>query len=164
MSERRYYFKEVLDRIVEMEKLAITTPSGEAPVAVPYGAYAQNVYPYWINGIGDVRLERPSSGSSVRRYMVIMRLIIGTVNQDYIGENEAWGARWIEEVLDYFEVRPMLQRFDGDSIPQFLHEGGVSITRCSGIIYTPAFEGSVLQSRIEFELDVPLRVRRDLIS
>lgn len=161
---RRYYFQEALERIVEMEKLAITTPAGEPPVAVPYSAYAQNIYPYWINGIGSMRPERTGSGSSIRRYLVIMRLVIGTINQDYVGENELWGTRWMEEVFDYFEARPMLQRFDGDSIPQYLHESGVSITRCSGIIYTPVFEGSVLQSRIEFELDVPLRVRRDLIS
>lgn len=80
---------ELLARCVQVEKEAILEAFTTAVDSIPYFIHQQESFPYFTHRVsnGDIGYE----GNEMDRdtYTVIIRLVIGHVTANYVGENES---------------------------------------------------------------------------
>lgn len=135
------YLEEALDRMVDMQKACLTTDiaAGKAISAVPRFFHTQEIFPYWVNAIGQVLVRPSSEDYETRVHNFTMRLVLGYITEGFVGENEEKLAVYIPEVLNYFAARPMLTSPNYPTsatciwIDESLGGFGAQITECSGL-------------------------------
>ena len=155
------YLETAMDRIVLMQKAAITRADGTAPDAFPHPFVKSDAFPYWLNIVGAMQSDLQSVESERRDHTIVMRLMLGHITQDYTGAIPDRLNGYIVDVLNYFNARPTLRRDSSDSQIKWLAPApmGAFIDRMTGI---KVEEGG---SRVwcDFTLVVPFVVRLDRV-
>jgi hypothetical protein len=151
MSLDTDFLNDLMDRIVALEKEAVTTSD-----AVPYWPYQQASFPYWTNRLGPYE-QVFAYGEDVPRdeSSVLMRLVAAHVSEGYEGESQSNIHQWVVATLNKFEDNPYLvsttyaTEFD-DIAP----DGAVIISHTGLVIFQNA---GVLANQlgVEFTLSVP---------
>lgn len=80
---------ELLARCVAVEKEAILAEFTTAIDSIPYFIHRQESFPYFTHRISNDDISYDGNEMDRDTYTVIIRLIIGHVTSNYVGENES---------------------------------------------------------------------------
>jgi len=155
MASTIYDLKEVMDRLLAMEKEAVPGSGGAT-----YWPYSQDKLPYWMNRLNPMTVDTtPSADIVVDRYSVSALLVIDHFDAGYEGTKfEDAYETYIPDVIHFFDDNPELTsaaypdplRYIDDKDPAYITglPSGTRVVLNSGI--------GVRQVVLEFAIAVPL--------
>lgn len=93
---------------VEAEYFATLSPT-QGVDCKPYFYHFQESYPYFIHRVGTLDLTYDDEDYYVNTYQLEARLIIGHIDQGYVGVSETNLYTWIPGLMTYFNQRRWMQ-------------------------------------------------------
>ncbi|MCK5603760.1 hypothetical protein KAR91_17870 [Candidatus Pacearchaeota archaeon] len=164
------YRTDMLARLIAMEAEAldadiVTLMGGDGRTgitAVPTIFYEQSALPYIVHRVGPSIPENIAEDMSIRTYDVFIRVVIGHLTANYLGENEALVDEIIPLLEEYLLKHPMLTTDAGvfATQPTWLHSEGIELGETTGVI---SFEiGGIGSEHVGEELSISMSVIRTL--
>lgn len=154
MASTIYDLKEVMDRLLAMEKEAVPGSGGAT-----YWPYQQNKMPYWMNRIGGMTVEPLSADTVIDRWTMSALLVIDHFESGYEGANfVAAYEDYIPDVIQFFDDHPLLTSTEYPDEMLFIHPNDrTQITGLpSGTRLIINSGSGVRQVVLEFTIAVPL--------
>jgi len=165
------YRTDLLARLIAMEAEAldadvVTLMGGDGRTgitAVPTIFYEQSALPYIVHRVGPSIPENIAEDLSIRTYDVFIRVVIGHLTANYLGENEALVDEIIPLLEDYLLKHPMLTTAVSGAYPKgpvWLYTEGIELGETTGVI---SFEiGGIGSVHVGEELAISVPVIRTL--
>lgn len=157
MSTDTDYLNDMLDRIVAMEKEALSSLAPGVN-AVPYWPYQQSEFPYFTNRPGpwSPDYER-GEDVALDGYSIAMRLVAAHVDEGYEGGPQGNIHQWILAVINFFEDKPFLTSTAYSTALDFINsDPGAEITSHTGLVIFRNAGVFAQQLGVEFTLEVPV--------
>jgi hypothetical protein len=154
------YLDDALDRVVAMQKEAMSALTTGAFDSVPYWPYQQESFPYMSNRHGGMSIDYTKYAPDVESdpEVILMRLVVAHVTGGYKGEKPALALDYYIAIREYFREHSNLTTDGGlyTSPPDYLDpETGAYISSHTGLV---VFSNSGLltpQLGYEFTLQIP---------
>lgn len=154
------YLDNALDRVVAMQKEAMSTLTTGAFDSVPYWPYQQEAFPYMTNRHGGMSPDYTKYAPDIESEpeVILMRLVVAHITAGYKGEKPALALDYYIAIRDYFRTHSNLATDGGvyTAPPDYLDpETGAFISSHTGLV---VFSNSGLltpQLGYEFTLQIP---------
>lgn len=164
------YRTDMLARLIAMEHealdAAIVSLMGNGDrtgiTAVPIIFYEQSATPYIVHRVGPSVADNIAEDFSIRTYDVFIRVVIGHLTANYIGENEELVDEIIPLLEDYLLKHPMMTTDTGTftTQPTWLFPEGIELGETTGVI---SFQiGGIGSTHVGEELGISMPVIRTL--
>lgn len=154
------YLDDALDRVVAMQKEAMSALTTGAFDSVPYWPYQQELCPYMTNRHGGMAPDYTKYAPDIETEPenILMRLVVAHVTEGYKGEKPALALDFYIAIREYFRAHPMLTTDAGayTAEPNYLDpETGAYISGHTGlVVFTNSGFGNP-QLAYEFTLQIP---------
>jgi len=156
-------YTEILARISELEREALSTLVGTQVDSKPYFPYrGQEAYPFWINRLGTATYTNDDYGMDMIHItrQVIMRLVVGNITEGYDGELQEKFNEFVGDFIPYIHQKPnaWLQTTSYPTPMQYLDQELRLISDTGVIIFSNNGVGT-LQMGIEFVVELELTIK-----
>lgn len=163
MTTYTLMYQEILARVSEMQREALTTLVGTQIDSVPYFPYGgQEAFPYWTNRLGTANYTQDETGMDNLHIdrQIIMRLLVGNVTEGYEGELQERLNEFIGDFVPYInrQGNAMLQTTTYPVPMQYL-EQPLRLVSDSGVVVVQFGGAGKLQLGIEFVIELNLTIR-----
>jgi hypothetical protein len=157
------YLDDALDRVVAMQKEAMSALTTGAFDSVPYWPYQQERFPYMTNRHGGMSPDYTKYAPDIESEpeIILMRLVVAHVTGGYKGEKPALALDYYIAIREYFRQHDTLTT-DGTTygdyraIPDYLDpETGAYISSHTGLVVFPNSGLLTPQLGYEFTLQIP---------
>jgi hypothetical protein len=149
--------KEILDRLVAMEKQALASLTNSAIDSVNYGAYSQEAFPYWYNRLGGKTYSQSETGMEIISNVITInaRLVIAHATAGYRGEYDDVLYDYIDAFEDYFWGHGMLTSTDYPNGFGRLRDEARLVSNAGSLLFTNSgVEGLQLGTEFVIELNI----------
>lgn len=146
------YLQDAMDRIVAMQKEAVTTAD-----AVPYWPYEQASFPYFTNRLGTMTLNQDMSEDiDIYEHTVLMRYVVGHLTEGYRGDLQDSLYDDIASIETYFREHPHLTTNAGSytTAPDYLFQVARILSHTGVVAFAQGGVGQI-QIGVEFTLSTP---------
>jgi hypothetical protein len=157
------YLDDALDRVVAMQKEAMSALTTGAFDSVPYWPYQQELLPYMTNRHGAMSVDYTKYAPDIESEpeIILMRLVVAHITAGYKGEKPALALDYYIAIREYFREHSNLTTDgvtygDYRDIPDYLDpETGAYISGHTGLVVFLNSGGLVSQLGYEFTLQIP---------